>query len=128
MPATTLVIDAVNVVGSRPDGWWRDRAAAAAKLVDRVTRSIAEGTIHAPVLVVLEGAARAGAATGSPVPGLRVAHAGRDGDSTIVDEVASLVAEGMAATVVTADRGLRERISALGAQVVGPSWLLDRLP
>jgi hypothetical protein len=128
MPANALVIDAANVIGSRPDGWWRDRPGAAAKLVARVVRAITEGALVDPVVVVLEGAARAGAPADSPVAGLRVIHADRDGDSAIVAQVAALSANGVAATVVTADRGLRDRIASAGGQVVGPSWLLDRLP
>jgi selenocysteine lyase/cysteine desulfurase len=33
---TTLLVDAANVVGSRPDGWWRDRAGATARLLARL--------------------------------------------------------------------------------------------
>lgn len=128
MPTSAVVIDAANVIGSRPDGWWRDRPGAAARLVARVVRVISEGTLATPVVVVLEGAARAGAPADSPVPGLRVVHAERDGDSAIVAQVADLSTQGIAATVVTADRGLRERVTSAGGHSVGPSWLLDRLP
>jgi hypothetical protein len=80
------------------------------------------------VVVVLEGKARAGAGEGTPAPGLRVLHAPRDGDSAIVAEVAALVATGASVDVVTADRGLRAGVLAAGGRVLGPSWLLDRLP
>jgi hypothetical protein len=137
MSAVVLVVDAANVVGSRPDGWWRDRPGAAARLVARVGAALAAGTLTGPVLVVLEGAARRGVAEGSPAEGLRVRHAEQDGDSTILAEVAALVAETPAdptgsgttgVTVVTADRGLRTGVLAEGAAVLGPSWLLERLP
>jgi len=55
-----LIVDGANVVGSVPDGWWRDRAGAAARLRDRLAAAVAAGTIPAGVEVVLvvEGAAR----------------------------------------------------------------------
>ena len=123
-----LVVDAANVVGARPDGWWRDRAGASARLVDRLSRALESGTLAAPVLVVLEGAARAGVPEGEPRAGLRVAHAPRDGDSAIAASVRELVAAGSPVTLVTADRALRTDATTSGASVLGPSWLLDRLP
>jgi hypothetical protein len=128
MAGVTLVVDAANVIGSRPDGWWRDRAGAAARLLDRLAAALRTGALDGPVLVVLEGAARAGAPVGSPTDGMRVAHAERDGDSTIVAETVALVTTGTTVTVITADRGLRTLVLEAGASVLGPSWLLDRLP
>jgi hypothetical protein len=130
-----LVIDAANVVGSRPDGWWRDRAGAAARLVEQVSAALVNGALSGPVTVVLEGAARAGVAEGAAqTPGLDVVHAPRDGDSAIVALVGSLVAQAAGGApcrapvgVVTADRGLRELVTAAGATVHGPSWLLEKL-
>jgi hypothetical protein len=128
MTRVHLVIDAANVVGSRPDGWWRDRAGAAARLVEQVTGALAAGRLTGPITVVLEGAARAGVDEGAgPDPGVRVVHAQRDGDSAIVGLAGSLVADGVAVVVVTADRGLRELVTARGASVHGPSWLLEKL-
>jgi hypothetical protein len=127
-PGTALVVDAANVVGSRPDGWWRDRAGAAARLVSALAEALATGALDGPVVVVLEGAARAGVPEGPVGTGLRVVHAPTDGDSAIVAEVSDLVAAGAEPTVVTADRGLRARVEAAGGKVVGPSWLRDRLP
>ena len=123
-----LVIDAANVVGSRPDGWWRDRAGAATRLVNQVTAALVAGRLTGPVTVVLEGAARAGVDEGAgQTPGLRVVHASHDGDSTVVSLVASLMAVGESVAVVTADRGLRARVTPSGAAVYGPSWLLEKL-
>jgi hypothetical protein len=34
---TVLLVDVANTVGSRPDGWWRDRAGATARLLDRLS-------------------------------------------------------------------------------------------
>lgn len=117
-----LLIDAANVVGSRPTGWWRDRPGAARLFVDRVRATVAAGRLDPSVILVLEGRARAGAAEGD-VDGVDVVHASGEGDDTVV----ALAEANHEVTVVTADRRLAERVRAAGAQVVGPSWLLDRL-
>ncbi|MFC8192121.1 hypothetical protein ACFUMH_10720 [Cellulomonas sp. NPDC057328] len=58
--AGTLVVDAANVVGARPDGWWKDRAGAAARLLGALAASVdADAWDGRRVVVVLEGAARA---------------------------------------------------------------------
>jgi hypothetical protein len=119
-----LVVDAANVVGSRPTGWWRDRAGAARDLVAHVRAATHDGRLDAPVVVVLEGKARDGAPIGV-VDGVEVVHAPGSGDDTIVDVV--VAASDQAVTVVSADRGLADRVRAHGATVVGPNWLLDRL-
>ncbi|MDT7610941.1 MAG: hypothetical protein QOG96_5444, partial [Pseudonocardiales bacterium] len=59
-----LVVDAANVIGSRPDGWWRDRPGAAARLVSALAAALRSGALTGPVVVILEGAARAGAPAG----------------------------------------------------------------
>ena len=193
MSRVELVVDAANVVGSRPDGWWRDRPGAAARLVSALAAALRSGALTSPVVVILEGAARSGVpatptedrladsgggaardgtardgtacdgtgggaggevgpgaisvdgaigADDGPVSGrgmgeggaigeiptLRVLHAPADGDSAIVAEVIALVDSGAEVTVVTADRALRARVVAAGGDVVGPSWLRDRLP
>src|SRR6266508_2603632 len=91
-----VIVDAANVVGSVPDGWWRAGVPGPAELV-----------------LVVEGAARGVAS----VPGVPVVAAPGSGDDAIVD----LVREASrACLVVTADRALRERVTGLGAEVVGP--------
>lgn len=124
------MVDAANVVGSVPDGWWRDRAGAAGRLVGRVRAAVADGRVDAPVAVVLEGRARPGAPEGEQ-GGVGVVHAPGEGDDRIVEVAAAAVAATSAAggtvVVVTADRALGERVRAVGAEVVGPRWLLDRL-
>jgi hypothetical protein len=120
-----LVIDAANVVGSRPTGWWRDREGAARGFVALVRAAARDGRIDAPIVVVLEGRARAGAPEES-ADGVDVVHASREGDDTIVDVVATAAAE-HTITVVSADRGLAARVRAHGAEVVGPSWLYERV-
>jgi hypothetical protein len=120
-----LVVDAANVVGSVPDGWWRDRAGAATRLRDSLAPVAEHGLpgVPAPVEVVLivEGAARGV----SSIPGVRVVAAPGSGDDAIVAQVRA-DGGGRTCVVVTADRALRERVAALGASVLGPRALRYR--
>lgn len=117
-----LVIDAANVIGSRPTGWWRDRPAAARDFTARIREAVTDGRLDAPVIIVLEGRSREGADE-AVTDGVEVAHAPGEGDDTI----AVLAGRHRGAVVVTADRELARRVRAVDAEVVGPSWLLDRL-
>ncbi|EST37281.1 hypothetical protein N566_13835 [Streptomycetaceae bacterium MP113-05] len=116
---TLLVVDAANVVGSVPDGWWRDRHGAAERLRDRLVSCAEAGLPQCPgpleVVLVVEGAAR----TVASVPGVRTVAAPGSGDDRIVELVAE-EGRGRSCLVVTADRGLRARVEALGAAVTGP--------
>jgi hypothetical protein len=122
MSPPLLVVDAANVVGSRPDGWWRDRAGAATRLRDALAGLAGAGLAgHAPelatpieVVLVVEGAARDVASS----PTVRVVAARGSGDDAIVDLVRAEPERVRA--VVTADRELRRRVSELGALVLGP--------
>ncbi|MYW64088.1 NTP pyrophosphohydrolase [Streptomyces sp. SID8379] len=106
-----LLVDGANVVGSVPDGWWRDRRGAAERLRDHLVE-YAERTGTTVVLVV-EGAARGV----ESVPGVRVESASGSGDDHIVAFVEQAARP---VVVVTADRELRQRVGALGARCVGP--------
>ncbi|MCZ4584216.1 NYN domain-containing protein [Rhodococcus opacus] len=129
--AVLVVVDAANVVGSRPDGWWRDRAGAARRLLAELATFEQRLDQPAEVVVVLEGAAKAAVtgATSAEFEGLRVVSADSSGDDAIVDVVAAAAeADGdRPIIVVTADQGLRNRVEALGAHTFGPRWLLDRI-
>lgn len=122
-----LVVDAANVVGSRPDGWWRDRAAAADRLVAQIEAAIDSGRVGPPVVVVLEGRARGAAADPGTSGHLTVIRAPGSGDDRIVELAAAAVAQEESVTVVTADRGLTERLRSVGAQVERPRQFLERL-
>lgn len=119
----SLIVDGANVVGSRPDGWWRDRAGAARRFWQQLT---AAELPQDEVVLVLEGAARHGAPAGREGR-VDTVHAPASGDDAIVEVARARVADGREVTVVTADRELRARAEAVGARTVGPSWLLDRL-
>ena len=125
-----LVIDAANVIGSRPTGWWRDRPGAARRFTEQVRGAVAAGRLEPPVIVVLEGQSRRGAEAGvvdgaadGAADGVEVVHAPGSGD----DAIAGIAQEQSEVRVVTADRGLAERVRAAAGEVVGPRWLLERL-
>ncbi|GCD91918.1 hypothetical protein [Nocardioides sp. LS1] len=120
---TTLVVDAANVVGSRPDGWWKDRAGAARRLHEGL---LVADTPYDVIVLVLEGAAKGGVKAGRDGH-VRVVHAQGSGDETIVAETRAAAERGDRVTVVTADRFLRARCEGVGAMALSPSWLLDQL-
>ena len=119
-----LIVDGANVVGSRPDGWWRDRAGAAQRLHQSIT---AVDLDYDVVVLVLEGEARRGQPVGDGGT-THTVHAPGSGDDTIVREVSTRSRGGDDVVVVTADRVLRDRVAAAGGSSVGPSWLLSRMP
>ena len=139
----TVIVDGANVMGSRADGWWRDRAGAAVRLHDELAELGARGVASLPggvggaaldrwfpqIVLVIEGAARVAAdrlaarprAEREAVDGVLVVPARGSGDDTI----AALAQETDGRRlVVTADRELRGRCVAAGAAVIGPRWLL----
>lgn len=127
-----IVVDAANVVGSVPDGWWKDRAGAAERLLARIAE-LADAGVPADALdlaadvwfpewvVVVEGQARDAA----DVAGVTAVRASAAGDDEIVSQTERLVAAGRTVTVVTSDRGLAARVSSAGATPRGSRWLLD---
>lgn len=137
----TLIVDVANVMGSKPDGWWRDRPGAAARLVEKVSRmlengvpgellGLSYGTWWPDTVAVVEGQAKPVA--DAAVARVDIVPSPGEGDDEIVEQariaVAAAGGEGDLVTVVTADRGLRERIRAVGARYVGPGELLKLLP
>ncbi|MBV9838653.1 MAG: NYN domain-containing protein [Solirubrobacterales bacterium] len=118
------LIDGMNVIGSRPDGWWRDRDAAMLRLVDQLERwAAAEGE---DVTVVFER---------RPSPPIRstvveIAHAPRPRADAADDELIRLLGqepEPARVRVVTSDRWLADRAWALGASVEGTDTFRTRL-
>ncbi|MFN3948569.1 NUDIX domain-containing protein [Microbacterium sp.] len=130
-----IVVDVANVMGSIPDGWWKDRAGAAERLLTRVA-ALAERGVDAEALglpatrwfprvaAVLEGQARS---ADTPASGLDVRMAAGEGDDEIVAVARDLVAAHDPVIVVTSDRGLTARVEELGASVRGARWLVEQL-
>jgi len=111
------LVDGNNVMGSRPDGWWRDRTRAALSLVGDLALFAARENV--PVTVVFDGAP-----FDVEVPGdapLEVAFAARGGRDAADDEIARRVAaaaDAAALRVVTSDAELARRVREHGAEVV----------
>jgi 8-oxo-dGTP pyrophosphatase MutT (NUDIX family) len=144
----TLLIDAANVVGSRPDGWWRDRPGATRRLRDQLTPIVRDGLAadelpagadpgRYPVLLprvtlVVEGVARqikedpVESAPAWWAAALGVHASARDADTEVVELAAQSMSRGEQVLVVSADRALRERLDPR-VTAVSPNWLLARL-
>ncbi|MFD2341723.1 NUDIX hydrolase [Clavibacter tessellarius] len=137
----TLVVDTANLLGSRPDGWWRDRAGATSRLLAELDLLARDGLPAADlglpgavrwpdVVAVVEGGARDASVPAAPAsdpdeptlraPGVAVVAAPADGDAEIVRVVGAARDAGREVVVITADRGLVARVEALGARVTGP--------
>jgi predicted RNA-binding protein with PIN domain len=118
------IVDGNNVMGSRPDGWWRDRRAAQRRLVSQLEAFAAAH--REPVTVIFDGAEHP--AGGGQRVAVRFAR--RRGPDAADDDVAALVAghpEPASLVVVTSDGALAERVRAAGARVVGAGELLREL-
>ena len=126
---THLVVDGMNVIGSRPDGWWRDRPAAARRLHARLARLAPADETFDGITLVLDGRPRADLPEGVH-DDVAVAYARRGGRNAADDRIVEIVRsdpdpEGL--TVVTSDRELAARVRVHGAAVIGAGELLHRL-
>jgi predicted RNA-binding protein with PIN domain len=118
------LVDGMNVIGTRPDRWWKDRDAAMLRLVKQVEEWAAYG--GEDVTVVFER---------PPSPPIRstvivVTHAPRPKANAADDEIVRLVRadpQPSAIRVVTSDRGLADQVWACGASVEGAESFRTRL-
>ena len=140
------MVDVANVMGSRPDGWWRDRAGAAVRLYSELAALAASGRAILPgptgprdagqppdaagppdIVMVLEGAARAAATRITSAETARGQQSETAGGQPAIPTGPGRAQPGRVRVVVTADRALRDRSVAAGAAVLGPAWLLALL-
>jgi predicted RNA-binding protein with PIN domain len=118
------VVDGMNVIGSRPSGWWRDRPGAMRELVEEL-KTFAEDTGE-PVTVVLDG--KPFELEGGDAVDVRFAS--RLGPNAADDDIAALVEsddDPADLSVVTSDGDLAGRVREAGATVVGAGSFRRRL-
>jgi predicted RNA-binding protein with PIN domain len=115
-------VDASNVIGSRADGWWRDREGATRRLIAAVRAWAAAEGARATVVLDAGPAALAGEADG-----VTVVLATRRGRDAADDEIARLIQGVAGARVVTSDAALAARARAAGAEVEGAGRFRNRL-
>ena len=122
----TAFVDGNNVMGSRADGWWRNRAEAAQRLVaDIAVVACRQGGAWT---IVFDGPEPPDM---TPAQGcLSVIHTGhrrRDGADDCIVELVAVLPDPSAALVYTSDAGLRSRVHAFGARVSGARALLNEI-
>jgi predicted RNA-binding protein with PIN domain len=124
---TRLMVDGMNVIGSRPDGWWRDRDGAVRRLLGDL-QGLARSE-SASVTLVLDGRPLPDVPEGAH-DGVEVIYARRAGRNAADDRIVELVRdldERAEVIVITSDRALAEQVRDLGATVDGAGSLLRRL-
>jgi predicted RNA-binding protein with PIN domain len=122
----SFIVDGMNVIGSQPDGWWRDRAAARRRFVEDLAPLLNDG---AEITVVFDGRAPAGEHDEAVTTGVRISFAPggpNAADDAIVELVSGLTSPADT-IVVTSDRALVERVLQLGAKVESAKAFRSRL-
>lgn len=120
-----LIVDGMNVLGSRPDGWWRDRPAAMTGLTRRLSALAAGEGIE--LRVVFDGRPHRQVAAAADGIEIGFAPGGPDAADRKILETLRADAEPGTIVVVTSDRRLRNSVKAAGARSVGAGELLRRL-
>ncbi|HMF82463.1 MAG TPA: NYN domain-containing protein [Acidimicrobiia bacterium] len=124
---TRTVVDGMNVIGARADGWWRDRDGAARRLLRQLQHAVSR--TEDALTLVLDGRPPADLAEGDHC-GVDVQYARRAGRDAADDRIVEIVAADADPTglrVVTSDRELAARVIALGATTEGAGSFLRRL-
>ena len=117
------LVDGNNVMGSRPDGWWRDRRGAIERLIAELER-FAEVTGD-EVAVVFDG--RPFPLEGGGRVEVGFAPGGRNAADHAIAEWVGSDPDPAAITVVTSDAELERRVRERGAQVVGAGAFRSRI-
>ena len=122
------LVDGMNVIGSNPNGWWRDRPAAMRALAGRLAAWAA--TTGEPVTLVLDG----GRVELGEHPGVEVVFAaergerGRDAADRVIAALAAEAEDPSELVAVTSDAALAKRLRSLGATVEGARKFAGRSP
>jgi predicted RNA-binding protein with PIN domain len=115
------LVDGMNLLGSRPDGWWRDRAAARRRLVSELAQ-LHERTGDS-IEVVFDGRHQQSEVDGGGELGVTVRFA--PGGPNAADDVIARMVEELevpdSTTVVTSDGPLAARVRSAGGTVLGVS-------
>ena len=121
------VVDGMNVIGSRPDGWWRDRAGARRRLVSELATLV--GT-DSEVTVVFDGRPDPGEVDTAMAAGVtaRFAPGGPNAADHAIVEMLPALGEHRSVTVVTSDAALADSVRRAGAAVEGVKTFRRRLP
>jgi predicted RNA-binding protein with PIN domain len=122
-----LVVDAMNVIGSRPTGWWHDRDGAVRLLVARLQKLARVG--GPAITVVMDGRPLADLPEGEH-ESVRVLYASRGGRNAADDRIVELIdadPDPASLEVVTSDRDLVQRATSRGTGVRGARSLLEQL-
>lgn len=121
-----LIVDGMNVIGSRPDRWWNDPDAAVRRLIAQLDRYASNSTQD--VIVVFDR--RPPDLSPGEHGAVTVAFASRRGPNAADHDIVQLVAEDPAPeniTVITSDARLAERVRELGAKVRSSGAFRSRL-
>ncbi|MGH9028615.1 MAG: NYN domain-containing protein [Acidimicrobiales bacterium] len=121
-----VIVDGMNVIGSRPDGWWKDRPAARRALVDDLRGLASQG--H-DVTVVFDGRPRRREIDEETSAGVAVLFApgGPNAADRVIADLVAKLAPTPDLTVVTSDEALARQARALGAKVEGSGAFRARL-
>jgi hypothetical protein len=120
---TRWLVDASNVIGSRPDGWWRDRDGATRRLLERLD----ELARSEPVTVVLDAGDPSLTRREGPLEVVIASRPGRDAADDEIVRILGADPDRAAWRVVTSDAELARRVRALGAGVEGAGGFRSRL-
>ena len=127
MPRPHVIIDAMNVIGSRPNGWWRDRDRAVRGLVRQLQQVAVSDDLE--LTVAIDGLPLDDLPEGMQA-GVQLLYATRRGPNAADDRIIEFISsheQPSSLSLITSDRNLSRRAEALGATVGGPRMLLDRI-
>ena len=120
-----VFVDGNNVMGTRPDGWWRNRAEAAQRLAADIAPLARSRT--GAWTIVFDGSEPRALVHHDCLTVIHAGHGARDGADDRIVELVGAVPDRETALVYTSDAGLRARIHALGARVAGARALLSEI-